>query len=268
MAITHEKGPAGAAGPLNIGTRRRLVDPRPGLAAAEHAAEGATLNAQGVGAFRWRSSNHSAAGAGIEDPSAPLVLARFHVISTCSPFWFGLLVDGVAAEIASALFDADLAFLLLVQPDADRELDATGRCDGGPWGRRWCSRRNRRGATATVAAGGGAAAAGGVAQRFAARAEATVQQPEPSCRSALPAAVAVDGSRRTEAAAAPVLEWGGAAAQRQWPARAQARWSRGRRCDRCGGLLLDRAAGAVVVVVVSFTWSQARRPLLRLLVLS
>src|SRR5690349_2287454 len=123
-----KKAPPLPRGLWNIGIRRRLVDPGPGLAAAEHAAEGAALDAQGVGALHGDGRIIGAAGRGIEDASAPLVLAGLHVDQHLLAVLVGLLVDGVAAEIAAALFDADLAFLLLGQPDADRRI---GR-DGGP----------------------------------------------------------------------------------------------------------------------------------------
>src|SRR6185312_16554485 len=97
-----------------------LVDAGPGLAAAEHAAKGAALNAQAVGGLERDRRIVGAAGIRIEDPAAPLVLAGLHVDQNLLTVLVGLLVDGVAAEIGAALFDPHLAFLLLRQPHAER----------------------------------------------------------------------------------------------------------------------------------------------------
>src|SRR6185369_9437252 len=91
----------------------RSVDARPGLAATEHAAEGAALNAQAVGALEGDRRIVGAAGIRIENPAAPPVLAGFHVDQNLLAVLVRLLVDGIAAEIGAARFDPHLAFLLL-----------------------------------------------------------------------------------------------------------------------------------------------------------
>src|SRR6266508_2443978 len=98
----------------------RSVDAGPGLATAEHAAEGAALNAQTVGALQRDRRIVGAAGIRIENPAAPLVLAGLHVDQDLLAVLVRLLVDGIAAEIGAALFDPHLALLLLRQPHAER----------------------------------------------------------------------------------------------------------------------------------------------------
>src|SRR6185503_2957775 len=98
----------------------RSVDAGPGLAATEHAAEGAALNAQTVGALQRDRRVVGAAGIRIENPAAPLVLAGLHVDQNLLAILVRLLVDGIAADIGTALFDPHLAFFLLRQPDAER----------------------------------------------------------------------------------------------------------------------------------------------------
>src|SRR5437588_93752 len=57
-----------------------LVQASPGLAAAEHATKGATLDAQGIGALHCDRRIVGAAAVRIEDPPAPfLILARPHI---------------------------------------------------------------------------------------------------------------------------------------------------------------------------------------------
>src|SRR5689334_8038491 len=90
----------------------RSVDAGPGLAAAEHAAERAALNAQGVGALHRDRGIIAAATVRIENPAAPLVLAGLHVDQDLLAILVRLLVDGIAAEIGTALLDPHLAFLL------------------------------------------------------------------------------------------------------------------------------------------------------------
>src|SRR6478609_3206240 len=51
----------------------------PGLAAAEHAAEGATLDAERVGALHRNRRVVIAAAVGIVNPAAPFRAFRFHV---------------------------------------------------------------------------------------------------------------------------------------------------------------------------------------------
>src|SRR5260370_40185765 len=112
-----------------------LVDPCPGLAAAEHAAEGAALDAPGVGALQRNRGIIGSAGVRIENPAAPFVLAGLHVDQNLFAILVRLLVDGISAEIGAALFDPDLAFLLFRQPDAERRIR----------GLRGSRRRSRRG---------------------------------------------------------------------------------------------------------------------------
>src|SRR4051812_25834772 len=117
-----QKGPAKSARPgADRVLSRVLVDPGPGLAAAEHAAEGTALDAQGVGALQRDRGIIAAAGIRIENPSAPLgVLARLHVNQNLLAILVRFLVDRITTEIVAALLDADLAFLLFRQPDAKR----------------------------------------------------------------------------------------------------------------------------------------------------
>src|SRR3954468_3717010 len=96
------------------------VDASPGLAATKHAAEGAALNAQAVGALQRDRRIIGAAGIRIENPATPLVLAGLHVDQNLLAILVRLLVDGIAADIGAALFDPHLAFLLLRQPHAER----------------------------------------------------------------------------------------------------------------------------------------------------
>src|SRR5438034_9189707 len=92
---------------------RGSVDAGPGLAAAEHATEGAALNAEIVGALQRDRRIVGAAGIRIENPAAPFVLAGLHVDQDLFAVLVRLLVNGVTAEIGAALFDPHLAFLLL-----------------------------------------------------------------------------------------------------------------------------------------------------------
>src|SRR5437868_2688538 len=97
-----------------------LVQASPGLAAAEHAAKGATLDAQGIGALHCDRRIVGAAAVRIEDPSVPfLILGGPHIDQNLLAVLVRL-VDRIATEIGAALLDADLAFLLLGQPDAQR----------------------------------------------------------------------------------------------------------------------------------------------------
>src|SRR5215213_5315086 len=99
---------------------RRSVDAGPGLAATEHAAEGAALDTQTVGALQRDRRVVGAAGIRIENPAAPLVLAGLHVDQNLFAILVRLLVDGIAADIGAARFDPHLAFLLRRQPHAER----------------------------------------------------------------------------------------------------------------------------------------------------
>src|SRR5215217_2894133 len=98
----------------------RSVNAGPGLAATEHAAKGAALNAQRVSALQRDRRIVGAAGIRIENPAAPLVLAGFHVDQDLLAVLVRLLVDGITADIGTARFDPHLAFLLLRQPHAER----------------------------------------------------------------------------------------------------------------------------------------------------
>src|SRR5258708_5060503 len=92
------------------------VHARPGLAAAEQATKGATLNAQGVRTFQRDGGIIGAARGRIENPPAPFVLAGPHVDQNLLAVLVRLLVNGIAAKVGAALLDADLAFLLFGQP--------------------------------------------------------------------------------------------------------------------------------------------------------
>src|SRR6478735_8993322 len=97
-----KKGPAHRRASLS-GDDASLVHPGPGLAAAEHAAEGAALHAQCIGAPHRDRRIIGAAGVGIEDPAAPLlVLAGPHVDQDLLAIRVRLGVDRIAAEIGAA----------------------------------------------------------------------------------------------------------------------------------------------------------------------
>src|SRR6266702_429401 len=112
---------------------RWSADAFPGLAAAEHAAEGATLHAHGVRALHRDGGVIVAAGVGIVDLAGPFRALRLHADQD---FFIGL--HGIAAEIAATRFDADVALVLLGRPDANR-TGRVGRRSRGNW------RRLRRG---------------------------------------------------------------------------------------------------------------------------
>src|SRR5882757_10696114 len=76
------------------------VRSRPGLAAAEHAAEGAALHPQGIGALQRDRGVIGAAGVRIENPAAPFSLIGLHVDQHLFAVLVRLLVHGIAAEIA------------------------------------------------------------------------------------------------------------------------------------------------------------------------
>jgi hypothetical protein len=100
---------------------------RPGLATAEHAAEGAALHAQDV-ALQCNRGIICAASVGIEYPAAPfLILAGIHVDQNLLAIQVGFGVDRISAEIGAALLDADLAFLFFGQPDPDRRVGIPDR---------------------------------------------------------------------------------------------------------------------------------------------
>jgi len=103
-----------------IGVTCQSVDAGPGLAAAEHAAKSAALNAQRVGALQRDRRIVAAAAVRIENPAAPLVIAGLHVDQDLLAVLVRLLVDRIAAEVGAAFLDSDLAFLFLRQPDTER----------------------------------------------------------------------------------------------------------------------------------------------------
>src|SRR3954452_25184916 len=79
----------------------------PGLAAAEHAAEGAALHAHRIRALHRDRRVVVAAGVGIVDVAAPLRAVGLHVDQVAL---VGL--RGIAAAIDTALFDANIALVL------------------------------------------------------------------------------------------------------------------------------------------------------------
>src|SRR6478609_1384053 len=87
----------------------------PGLAAAEHAAEGAALHAHRIRTLHRDGRVVIAAGIGIVDAAAPLRALGLHVDQDAL---IGLL--GVAAEVDAALLDANVALVLFGCPDTDR----------------------------------------------------------------------------------------------------------------------------------------------------
>src|ERR1700749_3692839 len=106
------------------------VHAAPGLAAAEHAAEGTALHAQRIRTLHRNRGIIGAASVGIEDAAAPfLILAGLHVDQHLLAIGVRLGVDRIAAEIGAALLDANLAFLLLGQPDAHRRIWITRPLD-------------------------------------------------------------------------------------------------------------------------------------------
>src|SRR3954452_23623002 len=82
------------------------ADAAAGLAAAEHAAEGATLHTHCIRALHRDRRVVVAAGVGIVDAAAPLRAVGLHVDQDAL---VGLC--GVAAEIDAALLDADIALV-------------------------------------------------------------------------------------------------------------------------------------------------------------
>ena len=116
-----------------------LVNAGPGLATAEHAAEGAALHVQCIWSLHRDRRIVGAATVRIEDAAAPfLVLARSHVDQDLFAVGIRLGVHGIPAEIIAALLDADLAFLLFGQPDANWRIGIPGALRGF----RYCLRRH------------------------------------------------------------------------------------------------------------------------------
>src|SRR6476661_3779974 len=93
-----------AASPRNDGALKdvsSLADALPGLAAAEHAAEGAALHTERVRSLHRDRRVVIPAAVGIVDLAGPFGFLRPHVDQNLLA---GL--DGVAAQVLAALFDA------------------------------------------------------------------------------------------------------------------------------------------------------------------
>src|SRR5205085_8210283 len=100
-----QKGPRGERGTL---VEVELADALPGLAAAEHAAEGATLDTQAVRAAHRDRRVVVATGVWIVNAADPLAIGRLHVDQDA---FIGL--DRIAAKVLAALLDAHIALVLL-----------------------------------------------------------------------------------------------------------------------------------------------------------
>src|ERR1700745_2781856 len=83
------------------------ADAFPGLAAAEQSAEGAALNLENVRSLHRDGGVVVLAAVGVVDAAGPLRRFRLHVDQDALAG-----VDGIAAEIGAALFDADVALVL------------------------------------------------------------------------------------------------------------------------------------------------------------
>src|ERR1700688_1869433 len=104
------------AGPLS-----HLVQPAPGLAAAEHAAKSAPLNTQAVRASQRNRRVIGAAGLRVKNSSAPFgIFARLHIDENLVAVLVRLGVHGISTKIGTALLDPDLALFFFGQPNADR----------------------------------------------------------------------------------------------------------------------------------------------------
>src|SRR6202047_5321316 len=111
----------------SVRARPDLIQPAPGLAAAEHAAKGAALNPQAVRALQRDRGIIGAAGIRIENPATPFgILAGLHVDENLLTVLVRLRVHRKSAEIGAALFDSNLAFLFLLQPNARRGMRRFG----------------------------------------------------------------------------------------------------------------------------------------------
>src|SRR6516164_8991833 len=88
----------------------------PGLTAAEHAAEGATLDLENVRSLHRNRRIVIAAAVRIVNPADPfVVLRRLHVDED-----FFAAAFGIAAEIGAAQLDPHIALVLFGRPNADR----------------------------------------------------------------------------------------------------------------------------------------------------
>src|SRR6266567_4623435 len=105
-----------------------LVQPAPGLAAAEHAAEGAALDTQAVGAFQRDRRIIGAAAVRVVDAPGPFVLGGLHVDQDFFAVLVGLGIHRIAAEIDAAWLDPDLALFLFRLPHAERRVGRRGGC--------------------------------------------------------------------------------------------------------------------------------------------
>src|ERR1700733_13783497 len=115
-----------------------LADALPGLAAAEHAAECATLNLQRVGALHRDRGVVIAAAVRIVNLAGPFRALWLHADQD---FRAGL--HRIAAEVLTAFLDANIALVFFGGPDTERRGRSSGnrsrrRCDG-------CDRDGRRG---------------------------------------------------------------------------------------------------------------------------
>src|SRR5207244_398323 len=99
----------------------------PGLAVAEHAAEGAALDLERIGALQRNRRVVIAATVGIMNPARPLAALRLHVDQDpCAG------VDGIAAQIGAAFLDANVALALgahALEIDIAERAGVAGRGD-------------------------------------------------------------------------------------------------------------------------------------------
>ena len=101
--------------------RGPLVQPAPGLAATEHAAKGTALDTQGIRAFQRDRGIVAAATIRVENSPAPFgILAGLHIDQNLFAVLVRLCIQGISAEICSALLNPDLAFFLFRQPYTER----------------------------------------------------------------------------------------------------------------------------------------------------
>src|SRR5271156_2661551 len=92
-----------------------LADALPGLAAAEHAAEGATLNLQRVGALHRDRGVVFAAAVRVVNLASPFQARRLHADQD---FLAGL--HRIAAKVLAAFLDANVALVFFGGPDTER----------------------------------------------------------------------------------------------------------------------------------------------------
>src|SRR5665647_1650999 len=92
-----------------------LADAAPGLAAAEHAAEGAALNPQGIRSLHRDHGIVIPAAVRVVDLAGPFRIRRLHVDQDLLS---GLLC--IPAQILPALFDTNVPLVLFGGPHAER----------------------------------------------------------------------------------------------------------------------------------------------------